>query len=336
VSRELGVRYVVEGSVRKVGDRVRISAQLIDATTGHHVWAETYDRELRDIFAVQDEITDSIVMAMRPELRRSERERAARREPRDLSAHDLTQRGMWHFGKDTEEDNLRARSLFEQAIERDPSSADAWSCLALSHARDVIKQWTNSPARSLSELQRAARRSVSLDPRWARGYLALAMAQYWAGQRGQAIVSAERGIELDPSMPGPYRILGLLLAFAGRPDEGIAKIETGTRLDPRNPWMWMDFQMLATAHLVAERFAEAVDAAQRSLQHNPDDHNTHALLAIGYAHLGRIEEARAAFREVLRLQPDYSLAGAKQVFAGADEEFVERLVAGLRRAGLKE
>jgi adenylate cyclase len=137
-------------------------------------------------------------------------------------------------------------------------------------------------------------------------------------------------------MPGPYRILGFLIAFAGWPDDGIAKIETGTRLDPGNPWMWMDFQMLAVAHLVAERFAEAVDAAQRSLQHKPDDHNTHALLAISYAHPGRIEEARSAFREVLRLQPDYSLAGLRQIYAGEHEEFAERLVAGLRKAGLEE
>jgi adenylate cyclase len=336
VSRELGVRYVVEGSVRKGGDRVRISAQLIDATTGHHVWAETYDRELRDIFAVQDEITDSIVIAMRPELRRSEGERAARREPRDLRAYDLTQRGSWYFAKDTAGDNLRARSLFEQAIERDPSYADAWSTLALTHFQDVTQQWTSSPARSISELQRAARRSVSLDPQWADGHLALAGAHYLAGHRDEAIASAERAIELDPSVPGPYGILGFLIALAGRPDDGIAKIETGIRLSPRDPWRWMDFQLLAVAHLVAERFAEAVDAAQRSLQHNPDNHNTHALLAISYAHLGRIDEARSALREVLRLQPDYSLAGVRQIYAGANEEFVERVVAGLRKAGLEE
>jgi adenylate cyclase len=336
VSRELGVRYVVEGSVRKGGDRVRISAQLIDATTGHHVWAETYDRELRDIFAVQDEITDSIVMAMRPELQRSERERAARREPRDLRAYDLTQRGWWYFAKGTAGDNLRARSFFEQAIERDPSCADAWSTLALTHFRDVMEQWTNSPARSISELQRAARRSVSLDPQWARGHFALALAHYLAGHRDEAIASTERTIELDPSLPTPYKILGVLIAFAGRPDDGVAKIETGMRLDPRDPWMWRSFQVLAVAHLVAERFAEAVDAAQRSLQHKPDEHNTHVLLAVSYAHLGRIDEARSAFREVLRLQPDYSLAGVRQLFAAANEEFVERLVAGLRKAGLEE
>jgi adenylate cyclase len=336
VSRELGVRYVVEGSVRKGGDRVRISAQLIDATTGHHVWAETYDRELRDIFAVQDEITDAIVMAMRPELRRSERERAARREPRDLRAYDLTQRGWLYYAKNTVDDNLRARSLFEQAIEQDPSYADAWSALAATHARDVTQQWTNSPARSISELQRAALRSVSLDPQWASGHSALALAQYWAGHRDEAIASAERGIELDPSRAGAYRILGFLIALAGRPDEGIAKIETGMRLDPRDPLRFRAFQMLAVAHLVAERFTEAVDAAQRSLQHEPDDPNTHALLAVSYVHLGRIDEARSAFREVLRLQPDYSLAGVRQIYASANDDFVERVVAGLRQAGLEE
>ena len=230
----------------------------------------------------------------------------------------------------------RMAGRVEQAIERDSSSADAWSCLALTHSRDVMKQWTNSPARSISELQRAARRSVSVDPRWARGHLALAMAQYWAGHRDEAIASAERAIELDPSRAAPYRILGLLIAFAGRPDDGIAKIETGMRLDPRNPWTWRNFQLLAVAHLVAERFAEAVDAAQRSLQYKSDEHNTRVLLAVSYAHLGRIDDARSAFREVLRLQPDYSLAGFRQTLAAANDEFVERLVDGLRKAGLEE
>jgi adenylate cyclase len=336
VSRELGVRYVVEGSVRKGGDRVRISAQLIDATTGHHVWAESYDRELRDIFSVQDEITEAIVMAMRPELRRSELERAARRGPRDLRAYDLTQRAWWYMAKDTAGDNLTARSLFEQAIERDPSYADAWSGLALTHSRDVTQQWTNSPARSISERQRAARRSVSVDPQWARGHVMMALAQSGAGNRDAAIASAERAIELDPSLPGAHRVLGFLIALAGRPDDGIAKIETAIRLSPRDPRIWTAFQMLGAAHLVAERFEEAADAAQRSLQHNPNDHNTHVLLAVSYAHLGRIDEARSAFREVLRLQPDFSLAGARQTLAAANDDFVEGLVAGLRKAGLEE
>jgi TolB-like protein/Tfp pilus assembly protein PilF len=336
VGRELGARYVVEGSVRRAGGQVRISAQLIDATTGHHVWAEKYDRELEDIFAVQDEITESIVMSMRPELRRTEWERAVRRPPRDLRAYDLTQRGWWYIAKRTADDNLRARSLFEEAIEQDPFYAEAWSCLALTHGSDVLQQWTNSPARSISEQQRAARRSVSLDPQWAVGYVSLAVAYSWTGHRDEAVASAERAIELDPSMSGAYRILGFLIAAAGRPDDGIAKIETGMRLSPRDPQMWQSFQLSAVAHLLAARFAEAVDAAQRSLQYAPDRHNTRALLAISYAHLGKIDEAQSELREVLRLQPDYSLTGVRQIFAGMDEEFVERLVAGLHKAGLKE
>jgi adenylate cyclase len=162
------------------------------------------------------------------------------------------------------------------------------------------------------------------------------VAHYWAGHRDEAIASAERAIELDPSLSRAYRVLGALIALAGRPDDGVAKIETGMRLDPRDPRMWRSLQNLAVAHLVAERLAEAADAAQRSLQHKPEDHNTHVLLAISYAHLGRIDEARSAFREVLRLQPDYSLAGVRQIFAVANDDFVERLVAGLRKAGLEE
>ena len=240
---------------------------------------------------------------------------------------------MWQNNAD---DYVKAQSFFEQAIERDPLYADAWGSLAFANSRAVMEQWTTSPAHSIGEVQRAARKCVSLDPQSPLGQYVLAFSYYYSGRLEEAVRAAERAIELRPSWSGAYNFLGTMLAFTGRPDEGIAKIETGMRLDPKNPMMWFTFQQLAAIHLTAERFEEAADAARRSIQRNPDTHNPHALLAISYAHLGRIDEAGSEFQEVLRLQPDYSLAGVKQVFAGANREFVELVIEGLRKAGLEE
>jgi TolB-like protein/Tfp pilus assembly protein PilF len=336
VSRELGARYVVEGSVRRAGDRVRVSAQLIDATMGHHLWAETYDRELRDIFAVQDEITDSIVASMGPELWRSEGERAVRRGTRNLDAYDYTMQGVWHFWHFTRDDNAQARVLFQRAAERDPRFALAHAGLAGTHWLDILYQWTESPARSVEELDRAARRGVSLDDRLAGCHLAMSRVYFLTGQRDKAIAALALAVQLDPSNALAHYELGAALALAGRPDDGIAKIETAIRLSPRDPATGFFFQSMSLAHLVAKRYEEAVKWAQRSLQHRPDDHNTHGYLAVSYAHLGRLEEAQTEIGEVLRLQPGFSLGRVEQILAGPDPDFVEHWIDGLRKAGLPE
>ena len=174
VGSELGARYIVEGSVRKAGDRVRISAQLIDASTGTHVWAEMYDRQLRDIFAIQDEIVEEVVGAMRPQLVQSERLRAVREQPRDLGAYDLTIRGRWHYFRYSKGDNAKARSFFERALDIDPSYAKAWSRLAATHLMDVFYEWADLPAESLIEMERATRACIEADSEYAGGYRVLA------------------------------------------------------------------------------------------------------------------------------------------------------------------
>jgi adenylate cyclase len=332
----LGVRYVVEGSVRKSDEHVRVSAQLIDATTGAHVWASTYDRKLREIFELQDEISEAIVASMYPELEQFERDRTARHEPKDLDAWGAVQKGWWHYWQMSREGNEKARLFFQSSAEADPRLAGAFSGLAHTHYLDIIFQWTDSPDQSIHELEQAARKSVALDSTDPLGQLALGRWYFVTGQRDKVLPCFELAVQLNPSLAYGYFILGLYLARAGRPDEGIAKIEKGMRLSPRDPRTWMALLYLGQAHFAAGRYEQAVEWTQKSLQQGPDYPASHRILAASYAQLGKLYEAKNALAEALRLQPDVSLAPFKQALSSADPDFTERLLDGLRKAGLPE
>jgi TolB-like protein/Tfp pilus assembly protein PilF len=336
VSRELGARYVVEGSARKAGDRVRVSAQLIDATTGHHIWARTYDRELSDLFALQDEISQAIVASIQPELLKSEMERAARREPGSLEAYDLVMRGYWHLTKFTREDNARARSLFERAAELDPQSAPPFHGIANTHRIDLSYQWSDSPARSGAEGERAARGCVELDDRNATCYLARGSYYAWSGPLEKAIADFELAIRLNPSSSLGYMWLGNTLA-THIPDEAIATLEKGMRLSPQDPFMWVHMSSMGFAHFAAGRYRGAVDWAQRSLQLRSEEGLANSVLVAGYAQLGLMDEARAALSDWLQLQPGSSVAAFERSFyRTTNPEVLVRLVDGLRKAGFPE
>jgi adenylate cyclase len=336
VKRELGVGYVVEGSVRKAGDRVRISAQLIDATTGAHVWAERYDRELQDIFALQDEITDALVASMHPELLKSEEGRAARREPQNLDAWDCVMRGAWHLGQFTKEETARARSFFERAIGLDPQLARAFSHLSDTHNTDLIFQWTDSPAQSMANMEQAARRAAALDAQDPFAQLCLAYAYRTAGQQDKAIGAFRLAIELNPSYGLAYYSLGFTLALKGEAQEAIANIDKAIRLSPHDPMIWMFLSGRALAHVCAKQYAEAVEWAQRSLQRKPDWPIAHLVLAGAYTQVDRLDEARAALEAALKLNPQFSLSGLRLVLSAADPPLLERIINLLRKAGLKE
>ena len=342
VSRELGVRYVVEGSVRKVGDRVRITAQLIDATTGGHVWAERYDRELEDIFAIQDEITTAIAGAMGAKLAVTEEARVAQQSPESLTAYDLLMRGRYCHAQRALEGNwdemqAEARSCFERAIEINPRFAAAFAWLAMTHWA-VWHSPSDAPAQSPAEMERAARRSVSLDPELPMAHLALGIAHEFRGEYIDAIASARHAIELDPCFARAYRILGSFLASSGKPDEGIAAIEKGMRLSPRDPWLFQFLALKGWAHFVARRYEAAVECLKQSLElvRPPTGYNW-LLLAASLAHLDRHEEAAATLREVLtRYQRKLTLADTRRTYRFIDPDLLERWLDGLRKAGLPE
>jgi len=336
VGRELGAGYVVEGSVRRSGERVRISAQLIDSTTGSHVWAETYDRGLRDIFAVQDEIIGSIVGSMSPELLRSEQRRATRRDPASLGAYDLTMRGWWHFARFSKEDNARARELFERAIAVEPTHARGWAGLALTHAEDLAWAWTDSPAESRAELARAARACLAQDSELADCYMAMALVRWWKGEGREEIAAAEHAVSLAPSDARAHGVLGRGFALAARSDEAIEHLETAMRLDPKSQYNWAWMNAMTWAHFAAGRYEEALDWARRSVRIKPDNEIGYRGIAASSAQLGRLDEARAAIAEELRLQPKLTLAEVRRQNPATDPDFRERWLEGLRLAGMPE
>jgi adenylate cyclase len=337
VSRELGVRYVVEGSVRKAGDWVRISAQLVDATTGRHVWATRYDRELRDIFVLQDEITDAIAGWLEPELAQFERKRAVSTEPRDLNAWDCANRGWWHHYQFTKDNNAKARSWFEKAIEIDPHFSWAFYGVVATHYWDILLNWTTSLDRSISEVVRAGRMSVALDDRSPYSQLALGAAYTLTGPQNKMLAALESAIELNPSLGLAYGILGnFLSAVAGRADDAIANLDKAIRLSPKDQLLFAFFSGKAFAHLATGRYDEAVEWAQRSLQHRPDWADAYMALAASYAHLGQLDEASRTSEELLRVHPEFSLAAYRLVYAALDPDLTEHIFDGLRKAGLKE
>jgi TolB-like protein/Tfp pilus assembly protein PilF len=336
VSRELGARYVVEGSVRRSENRIRITAQVVDATTGHHLWAETYNRELRDIFALQDEIIEAIVAAMYPELIRSEQQLAIRKEPQNLDAWDCVVRGEWHAFKLTREDNAKARSFFERATELDPAFARPFARLALTHVAEATFGWADSRARSIDEVNRLARRSLELDESESLAYVALAHAFRLAERPQEAIAAFERVVELNPNNARSYAHLGLFLSYTGRAEEAIAHLERAMRLSPKDQSFFMWLGSMGWAHFSKGRYEEAASWLERSRQRRPDFHITHRALAATYAQLDRLEEAQMALREDLRLEPDESISRIKAQLPEMDPTLLEPYLDGLRKAGMKE
>jgi TolB-like protein/class 3 adenylate cyclase/cytochrome c-type biogenesis protein CcmH/NrfG len=336
LSRELGVHYVVEGSVRKAAGKVRVSSQLIDATSGHHVWAERYDRQLQDVFALQDEITEAIVASIYRELGQFEQIRVVHKAPRNLDAWNLLQRAHWHFNRFNAADNSTARSLFEKAAELDPHWPPAFSGLSFARYFEVVNGWSESVETAITELQEAANKSITLDPSHAEGHLALGLAYSIRRQPEKMIAAFERAVELNPSDANSYCYLGLFLAQAGRPDEAIRQLDQAIRLSPRDPAMWFFQAGIAVAHFVAGRYEESAEWAQESLQGRPDYVYSHGILAASYALLGRDDASRTALAEALRVQPDVSLANLRLLLSSAAPDFAGRLIDGLRKAGLPE
>jgi adenylate cyclase len=336
VSRELGARYVVEGSVQKAGDRVRISAQLIDAATGRHIWAEQYDRQLEDVFGIQDDITEAIAASVAPELVQSDTKRALRQQPQDLDAWDSYWRAWWHFRRYSKDGHAEARSLFQRAFELDPSFTWALAGLAITHQEDVGNQWSESPAHSLSEAEQAVRTAMALDDADPFVYYALGCQHVRMGQPDKAVAAFERALQLNPSYHYALYMLGAVLATSGKPDEGIENIETAIRLSPKDTFCYLFFNAMSLAHAAAGRSEAAVHWAQQARLANPDFPMPYLSLAANYAALGRMDEARTAMLEALRLNPALSLTGIKAALAGSDPSFAETALENLRKAGLKE
>jgi adenylate cyclase len=239
VARELGVRYVLEGSVRKSANRVRISAQLIDGEAGNHIWADRYDRELEDIFAVQDEITNTVVTAIEPELSRAEQIRARRKRPDDLDAWDCYQRALWHVWRPGPDDNEEAKQLFSRATMIDPNFAAAHAGIAIAHLRSVTLAQALDRESAIQDGIEAARNALAIDDQDAVAYAALSCLDMLRGDLETAIEAAGRAIDINPSYAFARLSRGVQYARSGRVEEAFAELDEAERLSPRDPAQWI-------------------------------------------------------------------------------------------------
>jgi adenylate cyclase len=293
-ARELGVRYVLEGSVRKGSNRVRITAQLIDAISGTHVWADRYDRDLSDIFAVQDEITASVAGVIEPALAEAEQQRALRKPTERLDAWEAYQRGLWHFHKYDKQDNGAALAFFRQAIAIDAKFAPGHYGYALALQWDI---WHFSP-RDFAEVQGIPRTealiAVSLDDKDAVAHAVLAHMRMWGGEWEAAIAEARTGFALNPNSAFVISMLGFALGFGGYREEALARLQQAMRVSPHDPltWLWQLWRSMTQFN--GRDFAAALDTLHEVVRLRPAFYPAHQLIAVTLAHLGRFPEARAA------------------------------------------
>ena len=334
VGKSLGVRYVLEGSVRKSGNKVRITAQLIDATTGGHLWAERFDRDLTDIFAVQDDVTQQIVGALAVNLTEGDKQRMAPEHTDSMEAYDSFLRGreLWH--RLTKETNTEARELLQRAIELDPKYAPAYAFLALTHGLDYLNRWSPSPPQSQEQAEEAATRAVALDDQNPWAHWALGIVSLYMRRNDAAIAEAERAIVLNPNFAEAYVSLGEALHYSGRSGDALGYLERAMALNPHFPDVLLHFQALALFQM--GQYEKAAGLLKRRLARNPGTDVSRALLAACYGHLDRLDEARAEWRDVLRVNPDYSLEYRRKILPYKNPEDFEHVVDGLRKAGVVE
>ncbi|SFP03493.1 TolB amino-terminal domain-containing protein [Mesorhizobium sp. NFR06] len=334
IGRELGVRYVLEGSVRKAGGRVRVTTQMIDASTGAHVWAERYDRSSDDIFALQDEIALAAVGAIAPSVRKAEIERVRRKRPDSLDAYDLVLQAQPDVDSGMPAQVARALALLDRAITLEPAYALAHGNAAMCHHCLFLRA-------GLQEINRAS--SI----RHARSALVHgqddALALTWAGfsigmdahDRAAAFAALEAALAISPSSALTYILGSVMLGWSGEAERAIEWSEQGIRLSPFDSWAWAAFDAQAMSHLLRGRYEEACRAAYKSVQANPAHSITYVQLAAALAKLGRLDEARAAAARVIELQPAFRYS---RQFAGVNcaPALAEALGSALQRAGLLE
>ncbi len=335
VAKELGVRYVLEGSVRKAGNRVRITAQLIDATTGHHVWAERYDRQIEDIFDLQDEMSQTIVGAVEPELSAAERDRALSKPPENLDAWESYQRGLWHMWLYERDGNLEAENLLKRAAELDPNFAPAYAYGSYVQYTRVIMGWSEDPAESLEAGMALAEKALALDDKDPMAYFAAGRIHMMQGRHDDSIASLETAIELNPSFAQAHHGVGMALTLAGRLDEAKEALGMAERLSPRDPILWASTVVHALACILSGDYEDALHWARKTIQ-NPRSAGywPQAVLAASLTHLGRMDEARAAVAAALEAMPDLSLAYLEKTLPTKQPGGLDPYLEGLRKAGL--
>jgi adenylate cyclase len=332
IGRDLGVRFVLEGSVRKAGNRVRITAQLIEAGNGGHLWAERFDRDLTDIFSTQDEVVEKIVGALAVTFTRGEQQRLHRRGTASVEAYEAWLRARALLTRGTRESVAQAKAMYRRAIEIDGNFPAPHAGLALAGISDYSSGWAADPARELDEAETWARRALELNDQDPVGHMALGNVLLWRRNHERAITEFRRMIELDPNFAQGHSATGMALMYAGRSADALQPIATSMRLDPHYPPVVLHF--LAQANFSLGQYEVAAQLLRDRIARNPATESSRMLLAACYGHLGRLDDARATWAEVLEINPDFSLMQRERVMPYKDAADFRRIVDGLAKADL--
>jgi len=331
VGRELSVRYVLEGSVQRAGDTVRVNAQLIDASSGAHIWAERYVRSYEDIFKLQGEVVQAIVARLAIKTFEFEQARAMRKQPQDLKAYDYLLRGWAHYQRRNRVSIIKAGEMFSKAVALDPHYADAYAGLGWVDAAKVIYGWTEFPDKALTNAYVLGRKALDLDESNASAHALLTNVYAFQNQYELAIRAAERAIELNPNDSYSYAELGFVLLWSGRVDEAISALEMSLRLDTNSPWNARSH--LGMAYYLKGQYKKALNILEKGVIKRPEFAGNHIALAATYARLGRTDAAAQAADTVRRLDPFFEIDTYGTAFRNPTNR--DAIVEGLRKAGLK-
>jgi adenylate cyclase len=331
VARELGVRYVLEGSVQKMSERVRINAQLIDGTKGHHLWADRYDRNLKDLFAMQDEIVQMIVVTLAIELTQQEQDRAFAKPTANLKAYDYVLRGWEYESRATRSANFDARRMFQKAIELDPNYSSAYVGLGKTHRNACLLGWAEVPAQAWQQTKALAQKAINIDESDAAAHGLLGEVYCYWGEYDLAIRELDRALELNPNDWKSYVDRGRVMLWSSQPDEAIKSLETAFRFNPNAHYSQL--MLLGLAYYLKERYDESIRTLERGVGRKPDSVWNHVVLAAAYSQTGRFEEAERSANMVLRLHPFFEVDAFGTVFRNPADR--AHLAEGLRKAGLK-
>ena len=333
IGQELGARYVLEGSVRKAGNRVRVTGQLIDTENGHHVWAERYDRDLDDIFAVQDEITDAIAAALEPAIGRAEMQRAQRKDPQNLDAWGYHQRGMWYLTKVTERDLERAYHLFQQSIAADPTFASPHASIGLLGFLLRTLSYGSPWAPSHEEIIEAGNRATRLDDMDHFAHAGHGFAAMVAGDHDAALASASRSLELNPSFTLGQHCLHAATFMLGDYETSINAVRQASRISPNDPWLFYFLTGISACHYMLRQYEDAIEVGRLAVERYPMYANASRWLALSLAQAGRHEEASEMVSRWRDISPT-SVERAQDAYPIRDAVHLEHYRDGLRKAGL--
>jgi len=334
VAENLGVRYVLEGSVQKTADRIRVTAQLIDAIKGHHLWAESYDQDLKDIFAVQDEITKKIITAMQVKLTEGQEVKAASKGTKNLEAYLKYLQASELINKVNPESNALAKQLAEEAVDLDPAYAWAYYILGRSHMMDVWVKTSKSPQKSIGKAIELVQKAIALDDTNAEAHALLGFLYSMTRQYDKAVGQAEKAVAVNPNSAYGHFGLGKTLFFAGRVEESIPEYKKAIRLNPIPPSK--DLWSLGLSYAYLEQYDEAIKWCEKAVHKEPNDLLGRVMMTVVYSMSGRDKEAQSEAAEVLRIQPKFTIGKFKKKVTYKNKSDAEKFFGALRKAEIPE